>query len=94
LVHGPIIWGISDRLYSAAGWRYDADHEKGLGAWVNAFPISKAGPMGLELAFLVPQLIILPITLWAAEIATKVFDEPSVRLGHWLYMRTLMPAED
>jgi hypothetical protein len=53
------------------------------------FPVSKKGPMGLELAFWLPQLIILPVTLYFAEVVTKLVDEPSVKFTSWLYKKTL-----
>lgn len=60
-------------------------------------PLSKAGPFCMEIAFLVPNLILLPMTLYLAEIVTRVFDEPSVRFPQWLLKKTLgkparMPA--
>lgn len=47
--------------------------------------------MGLEVAFWLPQLIILPLTLYAAEVVTKLVDEPSVTLANWLYKCTVRP---
>jgi len=84
LVHGPIIWTLGDRLYAAVGW-YKTAHETYIPGWVNIFPLNKNGPLGLEMAFFGPQLILLPLTLWCAEVATKLFDEPSVKLAQWLY---------
>ncbi|KAG9240528.1 putative acyltransferase [Calycina marina] len=84
LFHGPVLWLLGDRLYAAVGWQRD-DRNEGLTGWVNIHPISKAGPLGLEPAFLLPQLILLPITLWMAEIAMKLFDEPSVKFAQWVY---------
>jgi peptidoglycan/LPS O-acetylase OafA/YrhL len=91
LVHGPIIWLLGDRLYAATGFSREIHQEK-LPQWVDKFPLSKAGPMGLEFAFLAPQLILLPVTLYAAELVTKLFDEPSVKFSNWLYNRTLALA--
>lgn len=90
LVHGLVIWLVADRLYSAVGFSRES-HKEHIPQWVDAFPISKKGPMGFELAFWVPQLVILPVTLWAAEIVTKLFDEPSVKFSNWLYRKTLAP---
>ncbi|RDW77621.1 hypothetical protein BP6252_05674 [Coleophoma cylindrospora] len=84
LVHGPVLWILGDRLYAAAGWSRDFNNT-GLSSWKNLFPLSTSGPLGLEVAFLAPHLIILPVTLWLAEIATKLFDEPSVRFAGWAY---------
>ncbi|SZF03444.1 unnamed protein product [Blumeria hordei] len=87
LVHGPVLWILGDRLYVAAGWAREI-HGGTLPGWINLFPMSKAGPLGLEFSFLVPHLIILPVTLWCGEIATRLFDEPSVRFSQWLYRLT------
>jgi peptidoglycan/LPS O-acetylase OafA/YrhL len=88
LVHGPVLWTLGDRLYTAAGWNTH-DAQAKLGNWLNRFPLSMAGPFGLEIAFLIPQMILLPLTLWVSEIVTRVFDEPSVRFAESLYRRTL-----
>lgn len=88
LVHGPVLWTLGDRLYAATGYIKES-HAKNLTQWVNAFPISKAGPLGLELSFLLPHLILLPVTFWLAEIVTKLIDEPSLRVSHWAYRRLI-----
>ncbi|KAF2637925.1 acyltransferas-like protein [Massarina eburnea CBS 473.64] len=88
LVHGYVIWSLGDRLYAATGFTRET-HKQHFPNWMNKFPLSKAGPMGLELAFWGPQLIILPVTLYAAEVVTKLFDEPSVKMSNWLYNKAL-----
>jgi peptidoglycan/LPS O-acetylase OafA/YrhL len=90
LVHGPVILTLGDRLYVAAGWPRES-HRMGVPDWINLFPISKAGPLGLELSFLLPHLIILPVTLWVAEIVTKLLDKPTVKFAQWAYGR-MLPA--
>lgn len=90
LVHGPVLWILGDRLYVAAGWAREV-HGGALPGWINAFPMSKAGPLGLEFSFLVPHLIILPVTLWLGEVVTKVVDEPSVRFAQWFYRKCMAP---
>jgi peptidoglycan/LPS O-acetylase OafA/YrhL len=92
LIHGPILWTIGDRIYLAVGW-YREVHTKHLPQWINLFPLSHSGPLGLELSFLVPHLIILPITLWTAELVTKLIDEQSVKFAQWAYRRTLEESE-
>ncbi|KAG9229080.1 putative acyltransferase [Amylocarpus encephaloides] len=87
LVHGPILWTLGDRLYAATGL-YTEVHLIHMPGWVNLFPLSKSGPMGLEMSFLAPNLILLPTTLWAAEIMTKLVDEPTVKFAAWLYKIT------
>ncbi|GAB1320027.1 hypothetical protein MFIFM68171_10237 [Madurella fahalii] len=96
LVHGPVIWTLGDRLYAAVGWPKDS-RMAGLPQWAGIFKLPMTGPMGLEVAFLVPQLILLPVTFYLAEVATRAFDEPSVRIPQWLYKtasarQTRLPA--
>jgi len=88
LMHGPVIWLLGDRLYAAVGFSREG-HSTHIPGWINKFPISKNGPMGLELAFWAPQIIIFAVTLYAAELVTKFFDEPSVKFSNWLYKKTL-----
>ena len=93
LVHGPVLWILADRLYAGVGW-YKQAHEANLPNWINTIPLSKSGPLGLEPAFLVPQLLILPVTLWLSEIVTKLCDEPSNRFAHWTYQIILGTPRD
>jgi peptidoglycan/LPS O-acetylase OafA/YrhL len=92
LMHGPILWIVGDRLYCAVGFFQEA-HLTALPTWVNYFPLSKSGPLGMEWAFLLPHLILLPLTLWASEVVTKLFDTPSVKFSQWAYGITLAPSE-
>jgi peptidoglycan/LPS O-acetylase OafA/YrhL len=91
LCHGPLLWTLGDRLYTATGWARES-HLLAIPSWINIFPLSKAGPYGLEPAYLVPHLIMLPLTLWAAEIVTKFVDEPSVKFSQWLYRKSSAPS--
>jgi peptidoglycan/LPS O-acetylase OafA/YrhL len=91
LVHGPILWSLGDRIYAAVGWYKESQATNNPG-WINLFPLPKVGPFSLELSFVLPQLILLPLTLWAAEMVTRLIDEPSVNLAQWLYRKTLAPA--
>ena len=88
LVHGPVLWALGDRVYAAVGWERES-HPDGIPEWINKFPLPKTGPLGLELAFLVPHLILLPVTLWTAEMVTRFFDQPSLKFSKWLYGKTL-----
>lgn len=92
LVHGPVLWVLGDRLYQAVGW-YREEHLEHTPGWVNIFPLSQRGPLGLEISFLAPHLILLPLTLWLAEVVTRLFDEPSVRFSRWAYGKVL-PKEE
>jgi len=91
LVHGPILCTLGDRLYNAVGWLtiWDDKPRKILGPWIDAYPLPKVGPLGLEVSFLACQLILLPFTFWLADLTTRLIDEPSVRLASWMYKRTL-----
>jgi peptidoglycan/LPS O-acetylase OafA/YrhL len=93
LVHGPVIWLLGDRIYAATGWSRPP-HKEHIPAWVDAFPLPKKGPLGFEPSFWIPQLIILPITLYVAEVVTKLCDEPSVKFANWLYRRTLVAPQN
>ena len=46
----------------------------------------------MEIAFLAPNLILLPLTLWMAEIVTRLVDEPSVKFAQWFYSKTEAPS--
>ncbi|KAJ4359176.1 hypothetical protein N0V95_002428 [Ascochyta clinopodiicola] len=79
LVHGIVIYVLADRLYAAVGFQKNG--HKNIPQWVGIFPMAMNGPMGFELAFWAVQLINLPITLYVAEMVTKLFDEPSQDQG-------------
>ena len=89
---GPILWTLGDRMYAATGWVKES-HALGLPGWVNRFPIPRLGPYGMELNFLLPQLILLPFTFWISEIVTALVDEPSIKFSQWLYRKTIEPAQ-
>ena len=89
LVHGLVIYAVGDRLYAAVGILAKEQHKEHIPLWIDIFPISKKGPLGLEVAFWACQLIILPVTLWAAELVTKLIDEPSVKFTSWVYRKVL-----
>ncbi|RMZ76672.1 hypothetical protein DV738_g4810, partial [Chaetothyriales sp. CBS 135597] len=88
MVHGPILWSLGDRLFAAVG-RVAEHHHEMVPTYINLFPLSGAGPMGLEINFLAPLLILLPTTLWTAHIVTRTMDEPSVKFAKWLYDQVL-----
>ncbi|KAJ9148933.1 Acyltransferase 3 [Pleurostoma richardsiae] len=88
LVHGPVLHMIGDRLYAAVGWARPVGPETDkLGSWINIMPLPKTGPMGLEVAFLLPHIILLPLTLWVADVVTRAVDEPSVKIAQWMYKK-------
>lgn len=86
LVHGPVLVTLGDRVYTAVG--FVAPHEenrKMLAWWINRLPLPITGPLGLETAFLVPHIILLPFTLWLADVVTRTVDEPSVKFAQWFW---------
>lgn len=92
LVHGPVLWIVGDRLYAATGW-WKAEHQQHLPWWVDRFKLPKSGPLGLEVSFLAPQVVLFPLTLWLADVVTRAFDDPAVRFSQWLYRKGL-PGEE
>ncbi|KAK3369331.1 acyltransferase family-domain-containing protein [Lasiosphaeria ovina] len=88
LVHGPILLTLGDRLYTAFGWHTEAQ-VRNLSEWVDIVELPKWGPLGLELSFLVPHLILLPVTLYCADLVTRAFDKPSMKIPQRLYATTL-----
>ena len=63
LVHGPVLWTIADRIYAATGCT-KASHSLTAARWVNMAQLTNVGPLGLELNFVLPQILILPLNLW------------------------------
>ncbi|KAH6644310.1 acyltransferase family-domain-containing protein [Boeremia exigua] len=92
LVHGIVIHVFTNRLYAAVGFKKDG--HKNISHWVGLFPLTMNGPMGFELAFWAVQIINIPVTFYAAEVVTKLFDEPSVKFSTWLYKQTLEPQPE
>ncbi|KFG85111.1 putative acyltransferase [Metarhizium anisopliae] len=88
LVHGPVLWIIGDRLYTAVGFHSQSQREH-IPWWVNKFELPQIGPFGLEVAYLLPQAILLPLTLCMADFVTRVIDKPSVQFAAWAYRKTL-----
>lgn len=43
------------------------------------------GPFGMEVNYLCVHLIMFPLSLFVAEMATTMFDEPAVKLARWLF---------
>ncbi|KAE8155102.1 acyltransferase family-domain-containing protein [Aspergillus avenaceus] len=88
LVHGPVLWVLGDRLYAATGWIRES-HTTNCPGWINQIPLPQIGPLGLEVNFLAPHLVLLPVTLWLAEVVTRWVDTPSVQFAQWLYRKTI-----
>ncbi|KAK4618066.1 O-acetyltransferase PaAT-1 [Fulvia fulva] len=95
LVHGPLIGILSERLFFLTGVKSPTDlasfvrfgrlHNK----WHDLpwWPLPDGGPSGLEPNFLFCAAISIPIFLYAAEIGTKTFDAPSVKVSSWMYKK-------
>jgi hypothetical protein len=92
LLHGPVLWTIGDRIYAAVGWSKQY-HALTIPGWSGLFPLPSFGPLALEVSFLLPHLILLPLTLWLAEVATTVIDDNSIAFCAWLYNRLTVPAQ-
>ncbi|RKU46392.1 hypothetical protein DL546_004765 [Coniochaeta pulveracea] len=93
LVHGPVLWIVGDRVYAAVGW-HNEDHVLNIPGWVDAFKLPATGPLGLEVSFLLTQLLLLPLTFWLADLVTRYVDEPSVKFANWLYRKGLPSREE
>ncbi|KAK5046156.1 hypothetical protein LTR84_008613 [Exophiala bonariae] len=84
LIHALIHWAIGDRIYAAVG-RVRPGHEVVAAAWMNRFTLPDYGPFGLEVNFLVPHLVLVPMTFWISELCTRLFDQPSTKAASYLY---------
>ncbi|KAF4120677.1 Acyltransferase family [Geosmithia morbida] len=91
LVHGPVIAVVGDRLYLAAGWELEDESRANIPWWFNKMALPRKGPMGLELSFLLPHIILLPLTIFLAELVTRGIDGPSVRFASWVYRSVSSP---
>lgn len=89
LVHGPMIWTLGYVVDLVLGWP-NSNFDIGQYPWFyNTLDISKEGPMGLEPAFWVGQLVLLPATLFVANVVTLTIDEPSVSFAAWVRRKAL-----
>lgn len=79
-----MLWTCGDRLLATFGRPRSAAAQR-IPSWVNLFPLSDKGPLGLEINVLVPNLILLPLTIWIAAVVTKLFDEPSIMAARRLF---------
>ena len=88
LMHGPVIWTLGNAIYLLTGWSKD-EPDYPYPSYFHKFPISRAGPMGLEPAFWIAQLVLLPATLLVSNLVTVLIDEPSVRFATWARRKTM-----
>ncbi|CAK7205347.1 hypothetical protein SEUCBS139899_008117 [Sporothrix eucalyptigena] len=95
LVHGPVLSSLGDRVYAMTGWyRKVEDHQKLMEFWINRFELPHWGPLGLEISFLAPQIIIFPVTFILANMVTRYVDEPAVRWPALMYKWFCAGADD
>ncbi|KAF2165023.1 hypothetical protein M409DRAFT_67687 [Zasmidium cellare ATCC 36951] len=96
LIHGPMIGLLSERLFFLTGTKghnvtpeaiQKFGHLQDL--WKNAawWPLPEGGPKALEPNFLACVAISIPVMLYVAEIGTKAFDTPSVRVSNWAWAK-------
>lgn len=82
LIHIPVQVSFGDVIFRMTGFSRASTQPSGFDNW---FPLPDVGPLGFEVNFLLPQMIILPVTLYISELVTKIFDEPSVWIGRLAY---------
>lgn len=83
LTHIPFLWTVADRVYRVLGGTVTAP--RGGPWWADGLlAVPDRGWQGLSTRFLLAQMIILPANLALAEGATRLLDEPSVRLARWV----------
>jgi peptidoglycan/LPS O-acetylase OafA/YrhL len=99
LVHGPVchmvgyalipqLWAYTDGpvqaaldgLPAGASW---TDEERVLSA---KRPYEGGTEWGFEVGFLLGGLVVVPVTIWAADLFTRYIDEPVVRLARRIEM--------
>lgn len=95
LVHGPIIAIFSDRLFYLTGMKLasnEMDIEKFghlQNKWKDAswWPLPEGGPYALEPNFLFCVACSLVVMLYVAELGTKMFDVPGVKISRWMWAK-------
>nr|POE90668.1 hypothetical protein CFP56_60281 [Quercus suber] len=100
LIHGPTIALLADRLFFMTGIKTPQPFDPSQGPckgetcfadfYYNLWPLPNTGPLGLEINFIVPALISLTAMLYIAEVGTRVFDEPAVKVSKWMWQRIKM----
>lgn len=93
LVHGPVLSSLGDRIYAATGLVREENIAM-IPQWINFAPFPNWGPFGLEVNYLAAHLILLPVTLWLADLVTRTIDEPSMRFSKWLYDLAIDKGEE
>lgn len=86
---------FAERLFYLTGLKqpWTDDQKEMFGMYQNKWrdsgywPFPEGGPYGLEPNFLVCVGITIPLTLYLAEVGTRVFDIPSVTLSRWVWQK-------
>ncbi|KAF5596564.1 nitrate assimilation regulatory nirA [Fusarium pseudocircinatum] len=84
LIHGPVMWTVGAALYSWTGCCRTG----------NSGQETRQPILGLEFEFILPHVIILPLTLALARLVADSVDAPSIRLAKWLYEISLRKEPD
>lgn len=93
LFHGPVLWTLGTRMYAAVGYVSEQTMTD-IPTWSNVLPVTNWGIYALEIRYLLPHLILLPVTFWLAELGTTFIDTPCNDFAQWLYRKTLpAPSE-
>ncbi|KAF5229280.1 hypothetical protein FANTH_14270 [Fusarium anthophilum] len=75
LIHGPVMWTVGAALYSWTGCCRAGDSGQ-----ETHQPI-----LGLEFEFILPHVVLLPLTVALARLVANFVDAPSIKLAKWLY---------
>lgn len=95
LVHGPVMRVFADTLYAVVGWS-----ERGplahpfLDSWKDFLPLPSWGPLGMELAFIAPQVLLGPLTICIANFVSWAVDKPAMRFSQWLFALATFPSSN
>lgn len=95
LVHGPLIGILGERLFYLTGVKSPSDLNSFVkfGALYNRWHdaswwlLPDGGPVAFEPNFLFCVAICIPFMLYGAEIGTRMFDLPSVKVSNWMYRK-------
>lgn len=83
LTQSPILWTFADRVYRLFGQTYRLQ-DNVTTWWDDRLPVPDRGIHGFTTRFVLSQIFILPVQFLVAHVATRVIDEPSIRVGRWV----------
>ncbi|OQO13035.1 hypothetical protein B0A48_02499 [Cryoendolithus antarcticus] len=84
LIHMPLLWTFSDRMYRLVGTINQTDLQTW---WDGRLTVPDWGVHGLTTRFLVAQAVITPVNILLAHVCTSLLDDPSIRIGRWVVQR-------